>query len=517
MGLFGNHFVEVKRGTKITYSESDLRKLDRTYEKEVFPEGQKKIMSGFRRIPQQAYLTQVRDYAFEKILDNHMYTFQHLLVIPNPYDMVKQAALLLFNSSKEAKIRYRVIGDTPEADFYGETGYSTRHRVPVMGLYLGRSNKVELEMLDTEGAVVKRRMLRIFVSASSRNEEDIIKEKFNKKLSQFPFILISGIAFDPIAIDCNGAIRYSIQLRSKKIGMIPLENGHFLYEDRTANRMDKKGRPRPCRYHEMDYLGRVYRTFLLDFQVLKVEAQRGPDLFLLVDAQGTGHKKIVKLNLEDGGIVWDCSLPEKNQDIFRGRVCRCMPKDSEEVSDNCIFTQDKKGALLCYDLRQKKQKEKRIERKAVLIEKDSETGEIQRQVDFCRAVKMAWLFRPDIMQFCMPANKNGQVIFGSLAAPEIFDGQMPPEADEPIERMYFGNIRLCDDLFISRILPGRIDKIYFAGKKHFYVQDYSGMVVREIGVSFAIPLSGFEVDEYRIFVESRNKVHRLKNMIRVVD
>ena len=124
---------------------------------------------------------------------------------------------------------------------------------------------------------------------------------------------------------------------------------------------------------------------------------------------------------------------------------------------------------------------------------------------------------PDIMQFCMPANKSGQVIFGSLAAPEIFDGQMPPEADEPIERMYFGNIRLCDDLFISRILPGRIDKIYFAGKKHFYVQDYSGMVVREIGVSFAIPLSGFEVDEYRIFVESRNKVHRLKNMIRVVD
>ena len=80
MGLFGNHFVDVKRGTKITYSESDLRKLDRTYEKEVYPESQKKIMSGFRKVPQQAYLTQVRDYAFEKILDNHMYTYQILMM-----------------------------------------------------------------------------------------------------------------------------------------------------------------------------------------------------------------------------------------------------------------------------------------------------------------------------------------------------------------------------------------------------------------------------------------------------
>ena len=35
MGLFSKYFVDVKRGTKITYSESDLRKLDRNYEKEV--------------------------------------------------------------------------------------------------------------------------------------------------------------------------------------------------------------------------------------------------------------------------------------------------------------------------------------------------------------------------------------------------------------------------------------------------------------------------------------------------
>ena len=94
---------------------------------------------------------------------------------------------------------------------------------------------------------------------------------------------------------------------------------------------------------------------------------------------------------------------------------------------------------------------------------------------------------------------------------------MPPEAEKPIERIYFSNIRLCDDLFISQILPGRIDRVYFAGKKRTYVQDYSGMAVGKLKVSFAISLAGFEADEYYILVESRNVVHRFKNVIRVVD
>ena len=78
--------------------------------------------------------------------------------------------------------------------------------------------------------------------------------------------------------------------------------------------------------------------------------------------------------------------------------------------------------MFCFDLRRKKLKE----RKAVLIEKESGSGEILRQVDFCRAVSMAWLFQPDILQFCIPVEKDGKVVLGELAAPELFNGQMAP-------------------------------------------------------------------------------------------
>ena len=152
-------------------------------------------MSPLRKAPQQVYLTQVRDYAFEKILDGHMYTFAHLLVVPNPYDLVKQSALILFNSSKLTKVRYRVLGDTPEADFVGETEYTRRHRVPVMGLYLERSNKVELEMIDEKGNVIKRRMLRIYVSETPKKIIDVVGEAKYEDATHFPFILVNGVSF----------------------------------------------------------------------------------------------------------------------------------------------------------------------------------------------------------------------------------------------------------------------------------------------------------------------------------
>lgn len=82
-------FVEVKNGGKMTYSVSDLNKLDRMYETEVFERKEKRVMSPFKKEMQKSFQAQVRDYAFEKILDRHLYTFKYMLVIPDPYGVSK--------------------------------------------------------------------------------------------------------------------------------------------------------------------------------------------------------------------------------------------------------------------------------------------------------------------------------------------------------------------------------------------------------------------------------------------
>ena len=85
MNLREKLFVEVRKGTKVTLSESDLNKMDRMYERELAQYDNRKVMTPYRKEPKRAFLAQLRDYAFERILDRHLYTFSHVLVIPNPY------------------------------------------------------------------------------------------------------------------------------------------------------------------------------------------------------------------------------------------------------------------------------------------------------------------------------------------------------------------------------------------------------------------------------------------------
>lgn len=522
MGLFQKYFVNVRHGTKITYSESDLRKLDRTYEKEVFPKGTKKIRSPFRKVPQQAYLTQVRDYAFERILDNHMYTFQHILVVPNPYDVVKQSALLLFNSSKETKIRYRVLGDTPETDFAGETEYTKRHRVPVMGLYLKRSNKVELEMVDLEGNVVKRRMLRIYVSESSKNINGVKIEKRGKNLPYFPYIMVSSVSGYPFAVDRNGDVRYSIQLSVSTAGMIPLANGHFLYEDHTANRMGKNGKIISCRYHEMDYLGRVYRTFLLDYPIVRAIAQNGNILYLVASLFVSEKKRqLLEFDLESGNVREISKIPPLPKDVVFNYIDL---KSRRKALGKAVYSADKKVMLTCVDLIKKAKKEgtpkeninhsERIE----LTETDQETGEVLAKRYLNRSVTKVWLFEPDLLSFCKPVKITSEVVIGSIAPPEEFAGTLPELDEERIARAYFGNVYLYGELLIVHMMPGCVSRIYLVGKEHSYVQDYEGMrTTYQRKYPFAISLQGLAADEYHIFVESQDVVHRLKHEIRVID
>lgn len=519
MGFFQKYFVNVRRGTKITYSESDLRKLDREYEKKVIAEDSRKIRSAIRKVPQQVYLTQTRDYAFERILDRHTYTFQHILVIPNPYDLVKQSALLLFNSSKETKIRYRVIGDTPEADFTAETEYTTRHRVPVLGLYLERNNRVELEMLDTNGDVVKRRMLRLYVSDTPQRLKKIEIQQQDKELSHFPFIMLNGASYSPFAIDRNGAIRYSIQLWTKNVGMLPLANGHFLYEDRTANRMNGIGQIKACRFHEMDYLGRIYRTFLINYSVISVEAQCGELLYLRVSCgEDEKERKLIELNLTNGEVTEMQKLPDEAVEACaKGAafidVAGRLNKNFREGSDNMVHARDEERTLSCTNIVQ----EGNEGRCAELTETDAEGRIVSRRV-VSKAANKVWLFEPDISDFCKMVAPSANVVFGALDSPEVFTGELPAESDEPINRAYYGNVRLCDSLFIGYILPGRVSRVYLIGKEHRYVQDYTGMhIIGKRRFPMAISLEGLAKDEYSILIESRDVVHRLKNSIRVVE
>lgn len=319
MGLFGKR-IDEKNATKTTYSEDDLKKLDLNYQKEFTMQKECCIFTPFRKEIPRAWLTQMRDRAFEKILDDHLFTFKHLLVIPNPYGVSVQTALLLFNTSKECRVRYRILGKKEGADFCGETESGTRHRVPIIGLYKGYTNKLKLELVDDRGEVMKRRDLTIYARDIPLNMQNIVTKVEHKEQTQFPFILVNGIRFNPIALDQDGEIRYSLQIKTNRLGMIPLQNGRFLYADTSANRVGDNGKSTSCQYHEMDYMGRIYRTYLLEYPIGHAVAQQGDSLFL-VTSSDTEHQGdcIIELDGMSGKIKKRFDLASVLGDKYRDR------------------------------------------------------------------------------------------------------------------------------------------------------------------------------------------------------
>lgn len=329
----------MKHAEKTTYSEDDLAKLDMNYQREFISQKDSRIYTPFRREIPRAWLTQIRDMAFEKILDDHLFTFKHLLVIPNPYGASVQTALLLFNTSKECRVRYRILGKSPGTDFVGETGAAHRHRVPVLGLYKGYTNKLILELLDGKGEVFQRRSLTIYARDIPLNLQNIVTKVEHKEESRFPFVLVNGVRFNPIVLDQNGEVRYSLQIKTNKMGMLPLQDGRFLFADTSANQIGKEGASAPCQYHEIDYMGRIYQTYLLDYPLGNVAAQRGDSLFLLTGS-GDGYMGdcIVELDRNSGEIKRSCRLSDILGTKYQNRANWAVVSGMEFCGENFLVS-----------------------------------------------------------------------------------------------------------------------------------------------------------------------------------
>lgn len=314
MGFLKNK-VEIKNGTKVTLSEMNLKKLEKTYETDLFDRKDKRIFTTFRKESHKCFQTQVRDFAFERILDHHLYTFKHILVIPDPYGMAPQTALILFNSSAPAKVRYLVHGESGMDDFSGESILTKRHRVPVFGLYQGKNNNIDLWLLDEHDNIIKHREIKIFVPNVTLSFEEKVNAD-NTEAEYFPLLLLNGANHRPVVIDGKGRLRYWLRLDDTNIGIKPLSSGRFLVVDSMANRVDETGSIIPGRYHEMDYMGRVYRSFLVEYNIGDAIASFGDSLFFVLDSdENHANDRIAELDMNSGDIVSECDL----HDLFGDR------------------------------------------------------------------------------------------------------------------------------------------------------------------------------------------------------
>lgn len=240
-----------------------LGKRARRFDKTFARRGVERIQTNIAKEPVFALKSQTRDYWLERTLKSCGYTFFDMFIAKNPYGEAPLTALALFVTETECRVRVTVKGDMPETDFSAELPEARYHRVPILGLYPGRENKIYFELIDSEGKVFAERTISLRVKGLPKSLKKIITVKKVSKNPGLSNILITGGSdIRPCVIDREGKIRWYTRRKPKGYGLFLLSNGRFLFLESNISAPSYTN-PHSVQMYDMDFLGRVRRTYLV--------------------------------------------------------------------------------------------------------------------------------------------------------------------------------------------------------------------------------------------------------------
>lgn len=257
--------------------------------------------------------TRMIDRTMEKLLDSGRYTEENMLVIQNPYMAAPLTAVILFVTEEPCAVRVTVEdGDL----FRHTTEETTRHRIPVLSLFADKTNTIQVELLQGE-CVTYHKKLELVTGALPESLQDAIRIRKKKAESESPFTFVyGGDSAYPYAFDEQGNVRHYLNRRPKSYGVFPLSKGHFLFLSRGVC-TPSLGNPHSVLTYEMDFLGRVYREYLvpdgLHHDVCEME--EGGNLMTISSSMSQYvEDSIIEIDRETGEVIQKFCLKDTLSD-----------------------------------------------------------------------------------------------------------------------------------------------------------------------------------------------------------
>lgn len=211
-----------------------------------------------------ALKSQVRDGYYGQLLESGLYTFENPMTAVNPYGLTPLCALVLFSTKKPCRSAFLVKGDGENTDVSGEIPATTSHRLPVFGLYPGRENIVTIMLKDEFGKVIAEKEIKLKTKALPEVLDNIVSVRKKGAVSAYNlFFIMGGGEVMPFAFDRDGQVRYYLNRMPKGYGIFLMTNGHILFPEKDVLAMGYEN-PHSAQIHDMDLLGRVYRTYHLN-------------------------------------------------------------------------------------------------------------------------------------------------------------------------------------------------------------------------------------------------------------
>ena len=203
-----------------------------------------------------------REAAIDEILKSGEYNFNNILVIKNPYKIAPLSALALFMTDKSCKVQYTIAGKRGSEDYTNcDENFTKYHRVPLLGLYESAVNIITLKLLDKNDNVITSKKLRIIIRSLEKPVHNDIKLTASSKPMSKDFIFVSGGYHGGVyAFDKNGNVRFALNKIPQYCGVYLFKDGRFLFPEKHMRR-PAWGNANTVVMHEMDMMGRVYRTY----------------------------------------------------------------------------------------------------------------------------------------------------------------------------------------------------------------------------------------------------------------
>ncbi len=318
------------------------------------------IKTNMKRETSLSVKTMARDYLLEQMLDGGTYTFDHMFLVRNPYGEAPLVALALFCLEEPARVRVTTIGDTPETDYVSVFPKSDRHRVPILGLYPARENKALIELLDDDDHVIDSHTIPVETAHLTKDLRGAVTVKKIAKDPAYDYIMINGgVNIHTCAFDKEGKIRYFLKRNPRGYGIFPLSKGHFFYMEKHIS-VPSFSNPQTVESYDMDYMGRVYRTYLVENGVHHTAEEKCDGNILVGSNTMLEHTedRVIELDRDTGEIVWSLDIWDVFDDTYKDRMdwAHVNSAGYYERDHSVLISLRNVHAVICVDYDTKKMK-----------------------------------------------------------------------------------------------------------------------------------------------------------------
>ncbi len=222
----------------------------------------------------------------------------------DPYNISPLTGLIIFETQDLASFKLIIKGKTAEADIEFLTGENLEHFIPVYGLYPNYDNTIELYQISELEEVL---VTTLNVTTSELPEEIVLPSLISTTYEYFgDDLMMLSPALDslPVAFDFLGDVRWYLTTNLSwaptilKDGLILLGTNNLISDPYHTTG-----------FYEMDYLGKIYREYLLPggYHHDIFEMDNGNLLVASSDFLGTVEDVIVEIERSSGMILktWD--------------------------------------------------------------------------------------------------------------------------------------------------------------------------------------------------------------------